>query len=162
MARGGALVLFDEQDRGLWDRDRILEGLALSEEAAAHGPAGPYTIQARIAAAHAAAATAEETDWELIVRLYEWLAHVAPSPVVELNRAVAVAMSEGPDRGLELIDGIEGLDGYRQLHSARAELLRRLGRGEEAAAEFRRALELSGNAVERRHLERRLTETGAG
>jgi RNA polymerase sigma-70 factor, ECF subfamily len=154
----GDAVPLDEQDRGLWDAERIAEGLALSERAAAHGPVGPYTIQARIAAAHAEAETAEDTDWARIVRLYEWLAHVAPSPVVELNRAAAVAMRDGPERGLELIDEIDGLDEYRQLHSARAELLRRLGRDQEAGSAYARAIELTSNQVERRHLERRLAE----
>jgi RNA polymerase sigma-70 factor (ECF subfamily) len=151
----GELAPLEEQDRALWDAERIAEGLALSERAAAAGPR-PYAIQARIAAAHASAASAAETDWERIVRLYEWLALAAPSPVVELNRAVAVAMAEGPERGLELIDVIEGLDGYQPFHAARADLLRRLGREAEAAAAYERALELSGNEVERRFLRRRL------
>ena len=154
----GEAVPLDEQDRGLWDAGRIAEGLALSEQAAAYGPVGPYTIQARIAAAHAEADTPGDTDWARIVRLYEWLAQVAPSPVVELNRAAAVAMSEGPQRGLDLIDEIDGLDGYRQLHSARAELLRRLGSDEEAASAYARAIELTSNQVERRYLERRVSE----
>jgi RNA polymerase sigma-70 factor (ECF subfamily) len=154
----GEAVPLDRQDRGLWDAERIAEGLALSERAAAHGPVGPYTIQARIAAAHAEAGTAEDTDWARIVRLYEWLAHAAPSPVVELNRAAAVAMRDGPQSGLDLIDAIEGLDEYRQLHSARAELLRRLGRDEEAGAAYARAIQLTSNQVERRYLERRLAE----
>jgi RNA polymerase sigma-70 factor, ECF subfamily len=153
----GEAVPLDEQDRGLWDAERIAEGLALSERAAAHGPVGPYTIQARIAAAHADAEAPEDTDWARIVRLYEWLARVAPSPVVELNRAAAVAMSEGPERGLEMIEEIDGLDGYPQLHSARAELLRRLGREKEAESAYARAIELTSNEVERRYLERRLT-----
>jgi RNA polymerase sigma-70 factor (ECF subfamily) len=155
----GEAVPLEEQDRELWDAEEITAGLALSERAAAHGPVGPYTIQARIAAAHAEAGSAEETDWARIVRLYEWLARVAPSPVVELNRAAAVAMSEGPERGLEMIEEIDGLDGYRQLHSARAELLRRAGSDEEAATAYRRAIELTSNEVERRYLERRLAES---
>jgi len=154
----GEAVPLDEQDRGLWDAERIAEGLALSERAAAHGPVGPYTIQARIAAAHAEAGAPEDTDWARIVRLYEWLARVAPSPVVELNRAAAVAMSEGPERGLEMIEEIDGLEGYRQLHSARAELLRRLGREAEAESAYARAIELTSNQVERRYLERRVSE----
>jgi RNA polymerase sigma-70 factor (ECF subfamily) len=154
----GELVLLEAQDRSLWDSERIEEGLALSEEAAAAGPAGPYTIQARIAAVHGRAARPEETDWERIVRLYAWLSRIAPSPVVELNRAAAVAMSEGPERGLALIDEIEGLDSYRHLHASRADLLRRLGRDEEAVAAYERALELTGNEVERRYIERRLSE----
>jgi RNA polymerase sigma-70 factor, ECF subfamily len=154
----GDPVPLEEQDRGLWDRERIDEGLALSERAAAAGPAGPYTVQARISAAHAAAASADETDWPRIVRLYEWLELVSPGPVVELNRAAAVAMSEGPERGLELIDAIEGIEDYGPLHAARADLLRRLGRDREAAAAFERALELSANPAERRFLERRIGE----
>jgi RNA polymerase sigma-70 factor, ECF subfamily len=152
----GELVLLEDQDRALWDRDLIAEGLELSREAAAGRSPGPYTVQARIAAAHAEAASAAETDWARIARLYAWLAEVAPTPVVELNRAVAVAMSEGPRRGLELIDAIDGLDDYHPLHSARADLLRRLGRRDEAARAYERALELTANPVERRFLERRL------
>jgi RNA polymerase sigma-70 factor, ECF subfamily len=155
----GELVPLEEQDRGLWDAGLIGEGLALSEEAAAYGPVGPYTIQARIAAVHAEATVPRETDWERIVRLYEWLALAAPSPVVELNRAAAVAMSESPERGLEMIDAIEGLEGYPQLHSARADLLRRLGDDEAAAAAYASAVELTENRVERRFLERRLAES---
>jgi RNA polymerase sigma-70 factor (ECF subfamily) len=135
-------VLLEDQDRSLWSRRQIAEGLGLSQEAAAGGPAGPYTVQARIAAVHAEAATAAETDWERIARLYAWHLEIAPSPVVELNRAVAVAMCEGPERGLELIGEIEGLDGYQPLYTARADLLRRLGREAEAGEAYRRALEL--------------------
>ena len=158
----GEPVPLEEQDRRLWDPRRITEGLALSERAAARGPAGPYTIQARIAACHAVASRAEETDWARIVRLYEWLARAAPSPVVDLNRAAAVAMRDGPVTGLELIDSIEGLDGYGPQHAARADLLRRLGRDREAAVSYARAAELSTNRVERRFLERRLGELSAG
>jgi RNA polymerase sigma-70 factor (ECF subfamily) len=154
----GELVLLEDQDRSLWDAERIAEGLELSREAAAGGPAGPYTIQARIAAVHAEAASAAETDWARIARLYEWHAEVAPSPVVELNRAVAVAMRDGPQAGLELIEAIDGIDEYAPLHSARAELLRRLGRSGEAAAAYERALDLIANPVERRFLERRQAE----
>jgi RNA polymerase sigma-70 factor, ECF subfamily len=154
----GEAVPLEEQDRALWDAGRIAEGLALSERAAAAGPVGPHTVQARIAAGHAVAAAAEQTDWARIARLYEWLARVAPGPVVELNRAAAVAMSEGPERGLELIEAIEGLDDYAPLHASRADLLRRLGRDREAAAVYERALELSANPVERRFLERRIGE----
>ena len=153
----GIAVPLEEQDRALWDRALVEEGVRLSEEAAAAGPVGPYTIQSRIAAAHSAAASAEETDWERIARLYEWLRRVAPGPVVELNRAAAIAMAEGPERGIELIDAIEGLEAYRPFHAARADLLRRLGRGEEAAAAYARALELPGNPVEAAYLERRLS-----
>jgi RNA polymerase sigma-70 factor (ECF subfamily) len=158
----GEVVPLEEQDRGLWDAAAIAEGLALSDRAAAAGPVGPYTIQARIAACHARAAAATETDWARIARLYEWLARAAPSPVVELNRAAAVAMRDDPGPGLELIDAIEGLDGYGPMHAARADLLRRLGRDEEAARAYARAVELSANPVERRFLERRLAGLSAG
>lgn len=156
----GELVPLEDQDRALWSAGQIAEGLALSREAAAAGPVGPYTIQARIAAVHAEAPSAAQTDWTKIARLYSWHMRVAPSPVVELNRAVAVAMSEEPRRGLELIDAIEGLEGYQPFHAARAELLRRLGRRHEAAAAYRRAIELAANPVERRFLKRRLAEVG--
>jgi RNA polymerase sigma-70 factor (ECF subfamily) len=154
--RDGELVLLEDQDRSLWDAERIAEGLELSREAAAGGPAGPYTVQARIAAAHAEAARAAETDWGRIVRLYEWLVEVSPGPVVQLNRAAALAMRDGPEAGLELIDAIEGLDDYQPLHGARADLLTRLGRSEEATRAYERALALNPNPVERRFLERRL------
>jgi RNA polymerase sigma-70 factor, ECF subfamily len=154
----GELVLLEDQDRGLWDRKQIAAGLELSREAAAAGPGGPYTIQARIAAVHAEASSAAKTDWARIARLYAWHLELAPSPVVALNHAVAVAMDEGPDRGLELIGEIEGLDGYQPLHSARAGLLRHLGREAEATESYRRALELTTNPVERRFIERRLAQ----
>jgi RNA polymerase sigma-70 factor (ECF subfamily) len=154
----GDLVLLEDQDRSLWDREQIAEGLELSRAAAASGPAGPYTVQARIAAAHAEAASAAETDWGRIARLYAWLAALAPGPVVELNRAAAVAMCEGPRRGLELIEEIDGLDGYLPLHTARADLLRRLDRPLEATEAYRRALELEPNPGERRFIERRLAQ----
>jgi len=154
----GDLVLLEDQDRSLWDHGQIAEGLELSRAAAAGGPAGAYTVQARIAAVHAEAARAAETDWPRIARLYAWLAALAPGPVVELNRAVAVAMCEGPQRGLELIEEIDGLDGYLPLHTARADLLRRLDRPREAAEAYRRALELEPNPGERRFVERRLAQ----
>ncbi len=154
----GELVLLEDQDRGLWDRALIAEGLELSREAAAAGPGGPYTVQSRIAAVHAEAASAAETDWAHIARLYAWHLELAPSTVVALNHAVAVAMSEGPQRGLDLIEQIEGLDGYQPLHSARADLLRRLGREAEATESYRRTLELTTNPVERRFIERRLAQ----
>jgi len=153
----GEIVLLEDQDRSLWDATRIAEGLELSRQAATGGP-GPYTIQARIAAVHAEAAHAGETDWDRIVRLYEWHATIAPSPIVELNLAVALAMRDGPEDGLASIDAIEGLDDYHPLHGARADLLRRLGREAEAAAAYERALALAPNPVERRFLERRLGE----
>jgi RNA polymerase sigma-70 factor, ECF subfamily len=155
----GEAVLLEAQDRSLWDREQIGEGLALSRVAAAAGPAGPYTVQSRIAAVHAEAASADETDWARIARLYSWHLEVAPGPVVALNRAVAVGMSEGPEQALELIESIDGLEGYQPLHTARAEMLRRLGRLGEASEAYRQALELTSNAVERRFIERRLAES---
>jgi RNA polymerase sigma-70 factor (ECF subfamily) len=156
--RHGEAVLLEDQDRALWDREKIAEGLELSRQAASGGPGGPYTVQSRIAAVHAEAPSAAETDWPRIARLYAWHLELAPSPVVELNRAVAVAMSEGPEQGLELIESIDGLDGYQPLHTARADLLRRLGRVGEAAESYRQALELTNNPVERRFIECRLAE----
>ncbi len=153
----GELVLLDDQDRSLWDRAEIEEGIELARPL----PPGPYALQAAIAASHAVARRPEDTDWARIAALYELLAKVAPGPVVELNRAAAVAMAEGPERGLELVDAIEGLDGYHLKHSARADLLRRLGRVEEAAAAYERAIELAGQPAEREFLERRLAELGA-
>ena len=123
----GELVLLADQDRSLWDADEIRRGLELARRAGAGGPQGPYTVQAAIAAEHARAATAAETDWPRIARLYRWLAEFDPSPVVELNRAVAVAESQGPDAGLEIIGSIDGLDAYQPLHVARADFLRRSG-----------------------------------
>ncbi len=159
--QNGEAVLLEDQDRSLWDREQIEEGLGLSREAAAGGPGGPYTVQARIAAVHAEAASAAQTDWPRIARLYAWHAEVAPSPVVELNRAVAVAMCEGPGRGLELIEEIGGLDNYLPLHTARADLLRRLDHDQGATEAYSRALELDPNPVERRFIERRLAELTA-
>jgi RNA polymerase sigma-70 factor, ECF subfamily len=153
----GELVLLEEQDRSLWDQAEIREGLSLAAEALRRG-AGRYGLQAAIAAEHARAERAEETDWPGIAALYERLAELDPSPVVELNRAVAVAFAEGPERGLELVDGIEGLERYHLFHAARADLLRRSGRVDEAAAAYGRAVELATNPVERRFLERRLRE----
>ena len=151
----GDLVLLDEQDRGLWDRDEIEEGLELVGRL----PACFYALQAAIAAEHARAATPEQTDWRRIAFLYDLLAQVAPGPVVELNRAVAVAFSEGEERGLELMAGLDDdLGSYHFLYSARADLLRRLGRDEEAAEAYARALELTRQPTERAFLERRLAE----
>ena len=150
----GGLVLLDDQDRSLWDRGRIEEGRRVLDRALRLRRPGPYQLQAAIASLH----LEEETDWVEIEVLYAQLGQVAPSPVVELNRAVAVAMAAGPERGLQLIDRIDGLDEYRHLHSARADLLRRLGRDDEAAAEYRRALELAAQPAERAFLERRLAE----
>jgi RNA polymerase sigma-70 factor (ECF subfamily) len=150
----GELVLLDEQDRELWDRERIEEGRRMLERALPLRHPGPYQLQAAIASLHLEA----ETDWPQIVALYERLAGFTPSPVIELNRAVAVAMAEGPERGLTLIDGIDGLERYRHLHSARADLLRRLGRSDEAAEAYAQALELAAQPAERAFLERRLAE----
>jgi RNA polymerase sigma-70 factor (ECF subfamily) len=159
----GDLVLLEDQDRTRWDRAQIDEGAALVEAALREGgrPPGPYTLQAAIAALHAQAPTAAATDWAQIAALYGVLARVHPTPVVELNRAVAVAMSSGLERGLALLDALDGdgeLAGYHLLSAARAELLRRLGRHAEAVESYREALALVSNDAERRHLERRLRE----
>jgi len=155
----GELVLLGEQDRSLWRRDQIAEGLALGERAAASRRLGPYTLQAAIAAVHARAPTAAATDWAEIVALYDLLVRVVPSPVVELNRAVAVAMRDGPMAGLALVEAILArgrLRDYHLLHSARADLCRRLGRTAEARASYQRALALTRQGPERQFLERRL------
>jgi RNA polymerase sigma-70 factor (ECF subfamily) len=154
----GELVLLQNQDRRLWDHDRIDEGRAVLERALPLRRPGPYQLQAAIASLH----LEPETDWPQVAALYERLGSLTPSPVVELNRAVAVAMAEGPEQGLALIESIEGLDAYRHLHSARADLLRRLGRRNEAAAAYARALELSQQPAERTFLERRLAEVRSG
>jgi RNA polymerase sigma-70 factor, ECF subfamily len=156
----GELVLLEDQDRATWDRAEIREGLGLVERALRHRTAGPYVLQAAIAAEHARASEAADTDWRAIATLYGALAGISPSPVVRLNRAVAVAMADGPERGLELVQELGAeLEGYHLFHSARADLLRRMGRWEEAAAAYRRAAELSTNPAERAFLERRLSET---
>ena len=161
VAGDGSLVLLEDQDRSCWDRDRIDEGLRVLERSFALRSVGPYQLQAAIAAIHCRARQAEDTDWTAIATLYEQLTLLAPSPVVELNRAVAVAMADGPARGLDLVDRVEGLERYHLLHSARADLLRRLERHEEAADAYRRALELTTNRAEREFLERRLEEVAA-
>jgi RNA polymerase sigma-70 factor, ECF subfamily len=161
----GDLVLLEDQDRSRWDRGRIAEGTALLERAVASGQVGPYALQAAIAAAHAAAPSAQATDWHRIAGLYDLLARADPSPVVELNRAVAVAMRDGPAAGLALVDAILGrgqLGAYHLAHAARADLLRRLGRTAEARAAYRRALELARQEPERRFLRRRLDELAGG
>jgi RNA polymerase sigma-70 factor (ECF subfamily) len=155
----GALVTLEEQDRSLWDRAQIDEGLALVDSALRMRKVGPYQLQAAIAALHAEAVSPAETDWPQIAALYGELARIHPSPVVQLNGAVAIGMSEGPERGLELIDelGTSGeLDRYHLFHAARADMLRRLGSFEAAAEAYRRALALMANDVERAYLERRL------
>ena len=153
----GELVLLEDQDRSLWHRDELEQGLSLAAEA--DDRLGEYGLQAAIAAEHARARRADDTDWARIASLYKGLTAVNRSPVVELNRAVAVAMAEGPARGLQLLDQLEAsgrLEDYHLLHSARAALLGRLGRDPEAAGAYGRALELATNPVERRFLERRL------
>ncbi|HMF75840.1 MAG TPA: RNA polymerase sigma factor [Bryobacteraceae bacterium] len=160
----GDLVLLDEQDRGRWDRAQIEEALPLVEEALRGSP-GPYALQAAIAALHCQAARAEDTDWLQILGLYNLLERLQPSPIVALNRAVAVAMVHGGEPALELVDALAAtgdLDGYCLLHSARADLLRRLGSLEEAAKSYRLALALVNNDSERRFLERRLHEVQSG
>ena len=155
----GDLVTLEEQDRALWNRGLITEGVALVERALASRRFGPYTLQAAIAAVHAEAPTAQATDWAQIVGLYEVLLQMDPSPVIELNRAVAVAMRDGPAAGLALIEGLgKKLDDYHLLHAARADLCRRLGRAAEARASYRKALALVRQAPEKRFLEKRLAE----
>jgi RNA polymerase sigma-70 factor, ECF subfamily len=152
----GEMVLLSDQDRSLWDRAQIEEGLRLVESLS--GLVGPYSIQARIAAEHARSGRAEQTDWRRIGLLYGQLRQIQPSPVIELNRAIAVAMDRGPEAGLELIDAIEGLSRYAPYHVSRADLLGRLGRGQEAIEAYSRGLELSTNPVQRGFLERRIEE----
>jgi RNA polymerase sigma-70 factor (ECF subfamily) len=157
----GALVLLEEQDRSQWNRPQIEEGAELVERALRGGPPGAYAIQAAIAALHAQAETAAQTDWPQIAALYGVLSRVHPSAVVELNRAVAVAMADGLEQGLLLVDRLAGeLEGYHWFHAARADLLRRLGRPREAAAAYEQALALVGNEPERAYLLRRLHEVG--
>jgi RNA polymerase sigma-70 factor (ECF subfamily) len=159
----GELVLLEDQDRSAWDRREIDTGLGLLERAARLGPPGPYLLQAAIAGEHARASKPGETDWSRIASLYELLARAQPSPVIELNRAVAIAMAEGPARGLELLasgDLEQRLSDYHLFFSARADLLRRAGRGQEAAADYRRAIELVTNPTELRFLQGRLAELG--
>jgi RNA polymerase sigma-70 factor (ECF subfamily) len=157
----GELILLDEQDRSLWNRDQIAEGIGLVRQALSSREVGAYTIQAAIAAVHADAASAAMTDWREIVGLYDLLLRADGSPVIELNRAVAVAMRDGPAAGLALVDTILGhgdLKDYRLAHAARADFCRRLGRTEEARASYQRALKLTRQEPERRFLERRLAE----
>ena len=160
----GETVLLEEQDRSQWRRDKIGEGLALVESALRAAPPGPYSVQAAIAAVHARAGSAAETDWAQIVGLYDVLLRLQPSPVVELNRAAAVAMARGPAEGLRLLDELdarEELRGYYLLPAARADLARRLHRWTEAARAYRQALTLVSNDAERRFLSRRLAEVEA-
>jgi RNA polymerase sigma-70 factor (ECF subfamily) len=155
----GELILLADQDRSLWDRALIADGAARLEQALGTRRIGPYTLQAAIAGVHAAAATADATDWRAIVAIYDVLVRLDPSPVVRLNRAAAVSMRDGPAEGLVLIDALLAagdLDDYYLAHSARADLCRRLGRSAEARASYQRALELARQGPERRFLERRL------
>jgi RNA polymerase sigma-70 factor (ECF subfamily) len=157
----GDVIPLDEQDRARWDHGKIAEGASLLETVLRGGTLGPYALQAAIAAVHARAGRAEDTAWGEIAALYSLLARLAPSPVVELNRAIAVAMADGIDSGLRLLDTLEArgeLTDYHLLAAARADLLRRSGRLAEAAASYRRAIDLTGNGAERRFLERRLRE----
>jgi RNA polymerase sigma-70 factor, ECF subfamily len=157
----GELVLLEEQDRSLWNREQIDEGVSLVERALGSRHFGPYSLQAAVAAVHAEASDAASTDWRQIVGLYDVLMRAEPSPVIELNRAAAIAMSDGPEAGLSIIDRIlerGELRTYHLAHAARADLLRRLGRAEEAATAYDRAIALTTQEPERRFLERRLRE----
>jgi RNA polymerase sigma-70 factor, ECF subfamily len=160
----GELILLDDQDRSRWDQAMILDGVGVLDRAVRLGRLGPYRVQAAIAALHATAASPEATDWGRILALYDALRRMSPSPVVELNRAVAIAMAHGPEQGLALVEELAAggaLDGYHLFHATRADLLRRLGRDAEAAAAYRQALELTGNPAERSFLSRRLAEVGS-
>jgi RNA polymerase sigma-70 factor, ECF subfamily len=160
----GELILLDDQDRSRWDQAMILDGVGVLDRAVRLGRLGPYRVQAAIAALHATAASPEATDWGRILALYDALRRMSPSPVVELNRAVAIAMAHGPEQGLALVEELAAggaLDGYHLFHATRADLLRRLGRDAEAAAAYRQALELTGNPAERSFLTRRLAEVGS-
>ncbi len=157
----GDVVLLEDQDRSLWSEEQIAEGLKLVQQALATRQSGFYTVQAAIAAVHAQARTAAETDWRQIVGLYDLLAQISPSPVVELNRAVAVAMRDGPAAGIPLIDALltaGDLGNYHLAHAARADLYRRLGQSAEARASYERAFELAQQEPERRFLQKRLAE----
>jgi RNA polymerase sigma-70 factor (ECF subfamily) len=154
----GDLVLLEDQDRALWDTTKITEGTTLLDRALLHHNPGPYQLQAAIAAVHSQAPSSTDTDWLQIVALYKELADRTPSPVILLNMAVAVAMADGPETGLRLIDSIGGLDRFHLMHSARADLLRRLGRTEEAAAAYECALSLATEESDRRFLKSRLSQ----
>jgi RNA polymerase sigma-70 factor, ECF subfamily len=157
----GELILLGEQERSLWNREQIAEGAALVERALASRRIGAYSLQAAIAAVHAQAATPEATDWREIVALYDVLARIEPSPIVELNRAVAVAMRDGPAAGVVLIEALIArgeLDDYHLAHAAHADLCRRLGRVEQARGSYERAIALARQEPERRFLQRRLGE----
>jgi RNA polymerase sigma-70 factor (ECF subfamily) len=159
----GDLVLLEQQDRSLWNRDLIQEGVALIERALTARRFGPYTLQAAIAAVHAEAPSSAETDWAQIVALYDLLLRADPSPIIELNRAVAIAMRDGPTKGLELIDDLLAcgeLTDYHLAHAARADLCRRLGKSAEARTSYEKALALTQQEPERRFLEKRLAALG--
>jgi RNA polymerase sigma-70 factor (ECF subfamily) len=157
----GDLILLDEQDRSAWDSAMIEEGIGLVHRAMQMREPGFYQVQAAIGSLHAEAREPGDTDWPQIVELYVRLARIAPTPVVELNLAVAVAMADGPGAGLPLVERLAGeLESYQHFHSAKADLLRRLGRRDEAARSYRRALDLATNPVDRRFLERRLGDIG--
>ncbi len=160
-ADDGSLVLLSDQDRGLWDRALIEEGQALVRKCLRRNQPGPYQIQAAINAVHSDAATAADTDWTQVLALYDQLVAVAPSPIVSLNRAVALAELEGPEPALAAVDALD-LDGYHLFHATRAELLVRLGRNDDARAAYDRARSLAGNAAERAHLEQRIADTRTG
>jgi RNA polymerase sigma-70 factor (ECF subfamily) len=159
----GELVLLQDQDRSLWNRDLIAEGIALVEQALKSKRFGPYTLQAAIAAVHSEAGSSATTDWPQIVALYGVLARAEPSPVVELNRAVAIAMRDGPEAGLSLIDALFArgeLAEYHLAHAARADLCRRLGKTSDAQASYEKALALAQLEPERKFLKQRLKELG--
>jgi len=161
----GELITLEDQDRARWNGPQIEEATAILDAALREGPAGPYLIQAAIAACHATAATAADTDWAEIAWLYGRLAELTPSPVIELNRAVAVAMADGPAAGLEIVTGLEksgDLAGYYLLPATRADLLRRLGDRPGSAASYQQALDLATTAPERRYLAARLADAEAG
>ena len=163
--QAGELVSLEEQDRSRWDAAAIEEGTALLDAALRRRQPGPYQVQAAIAACHATAADPALTDWTEIALLYGQLGKMMPTPVVALNRAVAVGMAEGPAAGLYLVDELDAsgaLSGYHLLSATRADMLRRLGRRDEAADAYRAAIELAQTDTERRYLNRRLTETGGG
>jgi RNA polymerase sigma-70 factor (ECF subfamily) len=159
----GDLVLLEDQDRALWNQAQIAEGEALVEDVFRIGDIGPYALQSAIAALHCGAASADDTDWPQIVELYTLLERLQPSPVVALNRAAAIAMRDGAQQGLALMDALAAdakLNNYYLLHASRADLLRRLGRSTEAISSYAQALTLVTNNTERRFLERRLRELG--
>ena len=161
----GEIVTLEDQDRGEWDAAEVSEGVAVLEAALQRGRPGPYQVQAAIAACHVTAARAADTDWVQIARLYGQLARFLPTPVVELNRAVAVGMADGPEAGLSLVSALEAsgqLTGYHLLPATKADMYRRLGRADEAAACYRQALELASTDAERRYLGRRLAEISSG